>query len=197
MKLNEAQLRAVFWSGLVTGLLAAFPLTALANCFCCLWAWAAGAGAVHLARRRPEEGGVGPAALGAIAGAYAGLVSSLIEFLWAMAAGTFGRMDYEQVRSMLPEDLPQEGARMLERMLESGFAGPAGLLISAVLSMILFAIFGALGAVLYERLTGPGTRGGGGTPASQPQPPESRSGAPFPPPPGAGDAGEESPGGTP
>ncbi|MFO7769552.1 MAG: hypothetical protein R6W82_11440 [bacterium] len=165
MKLNEAQLRAVFWSGLVTGLLSAFPLTALFNCFCCLWAWAAGAGAVHLARRGEPEGVHDPLPLGARAGAYAGLVSSLLKLLWAAAAGSMGRVDIERVRSYLPDEMPREAGRMVERMLESGVAGPAGLIFSAVLSIILFAIFGALGAVLYDRISGPRDR------REQPPPP--------------------------
>ncbi len=169
MNLNEPQLRAIFWSGLITGLLSAFPLTALANCFCCLWAWAAGAGAVYLARRSGPGQAGGPAALGALAGAYAGLVSSVVEFLWAALAGSLGAADIERIRTYLPEDLPPEAARMLERMMESGFTGPAGLILSAIMSMILFAIFGALGAVLYARFS---------SGAPLPPPPEEDHGAP-------------------
>jgi len=153
MKLNDTQLRAIFWSGLITGLLSSFPLTAIGNCFCCLWAWVAGAGAVYLVRRREPGMAEDAASLGALAGAYAGLVSAVVDFLWAAAVGALGGMDYARVRTYLPEDLPPEAQRMLERLLESGVTGPAGMLASAIVTILLFAVFGALGAALYARLS--------------------------------------------
>ncbi len=155
MTLSEDRLRGIFWGGLAGGLATAIPLIGWLNCFCCLWGWIAGAVAVAIvARTRVQREGEG-AATGALAGAFAGLVSATLELLWTLTVGPAVSGLLDRVERFLPEDLPSGALDFLSHLPESGLALIAMQFVSAIFSMVLFAGFGALGALIYLRLTRP------------------------------------------
>jgi hypothetical protein len=93
--------------------------------------------------------------LGLFAGAYGGLVAALLQQLWRLLTGPFDQSAVEEFRRILPGDFPAEGVRLFERLLEGGEVGVLGTLVSALLLIAVFALFGALGAALWSRLSRP------------------------------------------
>jgi len=155
MALSEERIRGIFWGGLAGGLASAIPLIGWLNCFCCLWGWVAGAVAaavvVRTASLKEGEGAV----TGALAGAFAGLVSSTLEVLWGLFMGPAMAGVFERLERYLPDNVPPGTLDFLQNLPEQGLALLAMQFFSAIFSMVLFAGFGALGALLYLRLTRP------------------------------------------
>jgi hypothetical protein len=155
MTLSEERTRGIFWGGLVGGLASAIPLIGWLNCFCCLWGWIAGAVAIAVVIRAGAFQERETAATGALAGAFAGLISSTIESVWGLLMGPAMAGFLERIERYLPDDVPPGTLDMLQSLPEQGLALVAMKLISTIFSMAVFAGFGALGALLYLRLTRP------------------------------------------
>lgn len=148
MRWSDETLHGVFWGGLGAGLASVIPLLDLGNCFCCLWAWLAGAAALIIARR----GGAGrtdrprPQGVGAAAGLWAGLVAGTLEVFGRLVAPPTPAPS--GLSALLGEDYPSE----LTALLDQGPDQPLLLLLATLTRMLIFALFGLLGAVLAERL---------------------------------------------
>jgi len=156
MALSESRLRGIFWGGLAGGIVSAIPLLAFMNCFCCLWAWAAGAIAVAVVRRTdtlPDRQAPG---IGALAGAFAGLVTSSIQLVYTLFSGPSLNSMLGSIQDLVPGGIPDSSMELLQGLPESGLAVVAMHLFSALFMMGIFAGFGALGALIYQRLTRPG-----------------------------------------
>jgi hypothetical protein len=155
MALREAEWRGIFWAGLLAGTASALPGVQMVNCFCCGWAWIAGAIAVGLAGRvdpgvLTEHRG---APLGARAGLYAGLVMGTLELIGDLLWG-WTEVREETMGTYLPEQVPEAVRESLQQALSSTYAGITLTLVSTLMAMIIFALFGALGGLLYARLAG-------------------------------------------
>jgi hypothetical protein len=157
MALSETRLRGIFWGGLTGGIASAIPLIAFMNCFCCLWAWVAGAVAVAVTGRSEPLVEKQAPSTGALAGVFAGLVASIMQLVWALVSGVSMTGMVDSLREMMPESIPEGSLQMLEGLPQSGLALVAMQLFSALFLMGIFAGFGALGALLYVRLTKPAT----------------------------------------
>lgn len=155
MRLSENRLRGIFWGGLAGGLGSCLPLLALVNCFCCLWAWLAGALAVALIRRREPITKADVPKMGALAGAFAGLVSSTAQLIYSIAAGPVLESALGNLRNYLPVSVPEQSLEMLQQWSGSGLAMLAMQLVSALFLVAVFAVFGALGGLLYNRIAPP------------------------------------------
>jgi hypothetical protein len=155
MALSDERMRGIFWGGLAGGLASAIPLIGWLNCFCCLWGWVAGAVAVAVVIRAGAFNEGEGAATGALAGAFAGLISSTIEILWALMMGPAFADLFERIERYLPDDVPPGTLDFLQNLPDQGLAMVAMKLFSTIFSMAIFAGFGALGALLYLRLTKP------------------------------------------
>lgn len=153
--MSEEKLRGIFWGGLAGGLGSIIPLLSFLNCFCCLWAWLAGGLAVALTGKGKERTASEAPVVGALAGAFAGLVSSTLQLLYAVTIGPSLSGTISSLRGILPGSIPEESLRMLEGLPESGLALLVMHVISAILVMGIFAVFGALGGLIYDRLSRP------------------------------------------
>ena len=155
MALREAELRGIFWAGLLAGAASALPGIQMVNCFCCGWAWIAGAIAVGLAGRAvpgamTEHRGV---RLGARAGLYAGLVMGTLELIGDLLLGST-EVHRDTMGTYLPEQVPEAVRQSLQDALSSTYAGVTLTMVSTLMAMIVFALFGALGGLVYARLAG-------------------------------------------
>lgn len=151
MRLTDEQLRGIFLGGLLAGVVSAIPLLNLGNCFCCLWAWVSGGAAVALIRRQEALPDRDLPKVGLLAGAYAGLVATVLELVWNIFFGLPAIDRLAEIRRMMPSQMPPETTRLFEQLFTSGTMGLA----SALTRIFLFALFGALGAVVYGRLVRP------------------------------------------
>ena len=156
MALSESRMRGIFWGGLAGGITSAIPLLNLMNCFCCLWAWVAGAIAVAVVGRTEIVPDRQASGIGALAGAFAGLVASSLQLLYSLITPTPSLTSmFGSIRDIVPGGIPESSMELLQGLPESGLAMVAMQLFSALFMMGIFAGFGALGALLYQRLTRP------------------------------------------
>ena len=152
MKLDDAAMRGIFWGGLIGGLASALPLLQLGNCFCCLWAWVSGAAAMLLVRRDPAGSTLPAATLGALAGAWSGLVAGLLGLFSTLLLGPSARFESEDFSTFLPEGLDPQSWSDLAFFTESN---PLTVLLTTLLQIGVFALFGLLGALLTAALRPP------------------------------------------
>lgn len=155
MRLSENRLRGIFWGGLTGGLGSCLPILALVNCLCCLWAWLAGAMAVALIRGREQLTYADAPKMGALAGAFAGLVSSTGQLLYRFVAGPSVESMLSSLQGVLPETIPEQSIEMFEGLAGSGIAMVIVHFLMTLFLIAIFAMFGALGGMLYIRLLRP------------------------------------------
>jgi len=93
--------------------------------------------------------------MGALAGAFAGLVSSTAQLIYSIAAGPVLESALGNLRNYLPESVPEQSLEMLQQWSGSGLAMLAMQLVSALFLVAVFAVFGALGGLLYKRIAPP------------------------------------------
>jgi len=148
-------MRGIFWGGLAGGIASVVPLVALMNCFCCLWAWVAGAVAIAVVGRSGPVVEKEVPVTGALAGVFAGLVTSVLQLVWTLMSGFSMTGMIDSLRDLIPGGIPESSLEMLQGLPESGLAMVAMQLFSALFLMGIFSGFGALGALLYARLTRP------------------------------------------
>jgi hypothetical protein len=133
-------------AGVVIGFLGNLPVLNLINCCLCIWVWVGGALAVYLYKRYQREASGLSLAQGAGLGALSGLI------------GVFVGMVVFLVTSSLSLPLFDALARFVELGSDSPFrtGGFGGVLVQAliffVLDLVLYPIFGALGALIATSL---------------------------------------------
>lgn len=167
----ESKLKPALISGVGLGVLSGFPLI---ECLCCIWVIGGGVLAVYLYQRELSAAiqyGDG-AILGLMTGAIGGVVASVISGIFGMI---FGQSIAEFTREVFESqgDVPP----WVEDMLASGASFT---LIEMLFSVIIFAIFATVGAVIgvaiFQKKAGP--------PPAQPMAPGAAPAAPPPPGPG-------------
>ncbi|NQW04182.1 MAG: hypothetical protein HQ485_09150 [Acidobacteria bacterium] len=137
-----ARYQPALLGGLFIGVLSVLPVIGWANC-CCLWVILGGMLATYLEQQNtPTPIETSKAAVGGlIAGAIGGVIEALGSAVMFNALAPQDAM--EQVLSTIP-DMPPETLDMIQSIM----TGPNLLLISLVLKVPLFAVFGMLGALL-------------------------------------------------
>ncbi len=149
MTLDDVSSRGIFWGGLTGGLASSLPLLQLGNCFCCLWAWVSGMVALLLVLRDRPEPPIAAAPLGALAGLWAGLVTGLLGLFTTLLLGPPAGLDPSAFSTFLPTDLDPRFLTGLDRLSASN---PLVVLLTTLLRMGLFALFGMLGALVTVAL---------------------------------------------
>jgi len=130
--------------GLFIGVLSALPVIGIANC-CCLWVILGGMLTVYLEQQAtPAPVETSSAAVsGLIAGALGGLIQSIAGMLMFRLVGGDSQQAIEQALSNIP-NLPPETADWVRSLTQ----GPGVMLVSMLVTVPLYAVFGLLGALL-------------------------------------------------
>jgi hypothetical protein len=149
MTLDDISSRGIFWGGLVGGLASTLPLLQLGNCFCCLWAWVSGVVALLLVVREQPEPPPAAARLGALAGLWAGLVTGLLGLFTTLLMGPPPGFDPGDLSAFLPTDLDP---RLWSSLSHLSTPDPLVVLLTTLIRMGLFALFGMLGALVTAAL---------------------------------------------
>jgi hypothetical protein len=133
--------------GLYIGVLSSLPLIGAANC-CCLWVITGGMLAVYLQQQaKPEPIETGDAVVsGLIAGLVGGILACIFTYLKLLVVGPAVAGALDQVRQQLSEN-PQIPPGVRDTILNL-IGGGGMMVIQALITIPLFAIFGMLGALL-------------------------------------------------
>jgi hypothetical protein len=141
-----ARYQPALLGGLFIGVLSALPVLNFANC-CCLWVILGGMLTVYLDQQNlPTPIETSKAAFGGLlAGALGGVIMAIATQLWMLLTGGAAaqREVMDQMLSQM-NDMPPEMVEMIQRFT----TGPAAALITAAITIPVFAVFGMLGALL-------------------------------------------------
>ncbi len=151
--------------GLIIGLLSGLPVIQLGNCFCCLWVIV---GAIFAAYLLSKEAKISlKAGDGAIVGMFSGIIGAIISSLINLPFRALNQQIVARFLERLPEyggEFPQDMNLWLKRGAE--FSLPMFML-GLVISVIIYALFGALGGIIGTSLFGKKKT----TPETPPTPP--------------------------
>lgn len=119
-------------AGIIAGILSAIPIINFVNCICCGWIVIFGFLSVYLLKKdiktvEPIDGAIVGALTGLIAFVSVTILDILLASLFVGLAGMSGSM---------------------EDMGVSAFSSGAGLLISGVMRIIIYPMFGAIGGII-------------------------------------------------
>ena len=140
-----ARFQPALLGGLFIGVLSALPVIGIANC-CCLWVILGGMLTTYLQQQStPAPIETSAAAIsGLIAGAIGGLISSIAGMLMlSIVGGADSQQAIEQALSNIP-NMPPETAEWVRSLTQ----GSTMALVSMVVTVPLYAVFGMLGALL-------------------------------------------------
>ena len=139
---NRALLLAGVVGGLVMVVLSSVPVLNLINCLLCAGIWLGGMAAVWFYRR--QTGQLLTAGQGAIIGVVAGIIGAVVG---AIVSSVFGA---DAMQAVMDADPTGQTRSVL-----GGFVGGAGsFLLSLVINIILYPLFGAIGGAIYAALMG-------------------------------------------
>ncbi len=140
-----SKLQPAFWGGLFIGILSALPIVNAGNCCCCLWVISGGALATYLYQQNlPLSVTAADGALvGLLAGAIGGVIGALVAIPLEMMTGPMQLQFMERILSSNPEVTPE-----MREMMEGLMTGGGFRVISMIVSVIVFTIFGMLGGLL-------------------------------------------------
>ncbi len=139
-----ARFQPALLGGLFIGVLSALPVINFANC-CCLWVVLGGMLTIYLQQKdTPAPVETSAAALsGLIAGAIGGFISSVAGMLMFRLFGGDSQQAIEQALTNIP-NMPPETAEWVRSLTQ----GSTMALVSMVVSVPVYAVFGMLGALL-------------------------------------------------
>ena len=139
-----ARYQPALLGGLFIGVLSALPVIGIANC-CCLWVILGGMLTTYLQQQAtPAPVETSAAALsGLIAGAIGGLINSVAGMILFRFVGGESQQAIEQALTNIP-NMPPETAEWVRSLTQ----GSTLALVSMVVMVPLYAVFGMLGALL-------------------------------------------------
>lgn len=139
-----ARYQPALLGGLFIGVLSAAPVINFANC-CCLWVILGGMLTVYLQQKEtPGPVETSAAALsGLIAGAIGGVINGLAGMVMFRLFGGDAQQAIEQALTNIP-NMPPETAEWVRGLAQ----GPGLALVSMVVTIPVYAVFGMLGALL-------------------------------------------------
>jgi hypothetical protein len=131
--------------GLLIGVLSSLPVVNIANVCCCLWVVVGGVLTVYLQQQnRPDPVETADAVVGGlIAGLIGALIASLSSFLQMAIAGPVMQDSIQQMLEQMQE-LPPELRESITRFT----TGKNLALLTLVVNLPVFAVFGMLGSLL-------------------------------------------------
>ena len=137
--------------GLLIGILSSLPVIGLANC-CCLWVISGGMLTVYLQQQsKPEPVETGDAVIGGlIAGLIGAVIYCTVLYVKMMVLGPVVQTALENVRQQL-EGNPDIPAGVRDFVLNM-IGGSGMLVMTALITIPLYAVFGMLGALLGTAL---------------------------------------------
>jgi len=157
---RETMLKPALISGVILGIVSAFPVISALNCFCCAWVIGAGILAAHLyVKSSPLAVTLGSGALlGMVTGIVGAIVDTLFSiplFLLMRGSGTGIFEQLQQALDKMPDVNP--AAREWLQSILTGGSGMGILLIilAGVFYILIFGLAGmlggALGVALFEK----------------------------------------------
>jgi hypothetical protein len=136
--------------GLLIGVLSSLPIINVANC-CCLWVIAGGMLTVYLQQSKPEPVETGDAVIGGlIAGLIGAVIVCVVSYVKLMVLGPVVQTYLDNVRQQL-EGNPQIPPGVRDFVLNM-MGGGGMLVMTALVTLPLYAIFSMLGALLGTAL---------------------------------------------
>ena len=150
--MGPSKLQPALLAGVAIGVLTALPVVNVVNLCCCAWVLFGGALAAYLMQQNhpaPVSAGDG-AVVGLMAGAIGAIVGSLISIPIAMALGPMQAQIVERVLEGA-RDLPPEAREVLDQMrggLLGGAVAGAAFLVTALISVCVYSIFGLIGGLI-------------------------------------------------
>jgi hypothetical protein len=140
-----SRLQPALLAGVFIGVLSALPLVNMGNCCCCLWVVAGGALAAYLRQQStpfsvPASEG---ALVGLMAGFFGGIAAVVLSIPMRMITGPIEQQMIDGVLARNP-DIPVE----LRNILEQANAQSAFRAVQAVITLVVYTIFGMLGGLL-------------------------------------------------
>ena len=143
-------------AGVGFGFASGIPIVNLANCACCALAVGGGLGAAFLWLRNAGPVPQPPYGDGMLLGLLTGVVGAVvativsIPFQFMGASEAFG--GFEQMQEMMgDQDIPPAVQNLMESIGSGGFT-MVGMLIGAVVAVVVYPIFAALGALIGTAL---------------------------------------------
>lgn len=139
-----ARLQASLLGGLFIGILSSLPVVNLANC-CCLWVITGGVLTVYLQQQgKPSSIAPADAALsGLLAGVIGALIYLVLSALMFSASGDAMEVRLREMIEQYPQ-LPAESRDMIYNLT----SGPSFMLLIAIFTIPIYAIFSMLGGLL-------------------------------------------------
>lgn len=141
--------------GLLIGVLSSLPIISAGNICCCLWVVAGGALTVYLQQQRtPEPVQTGDAVVGGLlAGIIGGVITCIASYLMFMIVGPVVQSSLAAVQDQIESnpDMPAATREMVQNIIHM-MAGGGAILIKALITLPVYAVFSMLGALLGTAL---------------------------------------------
>jgi len=147
--MSASKLQPALLGGVVIVVLSSLPVISMGNCLCCAWVILGGMLATYLlqqAQPGPVEG-VDGAIVGLLAGVVGAIVGSLVAIPIQMLMGPMNGDLLKRILDQGGSDMPGGMRDTLESMTRGGVGG-AIMLLGLMVSLLVDAIFGALGGLL-------------------------------------------------
>ncbi|HSR69798.1 MAG TPA: hypothetical protein VLU25_17850 [Acidobacteriota bacterium] len=190
---SVSKMRPALIGGLVLGVASGIPFVNALNCACCLWVIIGGVLASYLYLKESTVAvSYGDAAvLGLLTGIVGAVISTVVSFPITLLFNIGGASEMQEALEQLRSnpDIPPEFVEFFEWMVESGMLGAGFSVIGLLFSLLVFALFAMLGAIIgvavFQKDKG-----------SAPPPPAASDTVPSTPPPPSGGTGGASGGGA-
>jgi hypothetical protein len=157
---QESMLKPALISGVLLGIVSAFPVISAINCFCCAWVIGAGILAANLyVKNSPQMVTLGT---GSVLGMLTGIIGAIVDTLFAIplylltrGSGSGWMEQIQEAMNRVP-NLPPETRQFLESVFaRSSGAGMLVVILGGIASIVVFGLVGtlggALGVALFEK----------------------------------------------
>lgn len=148
-------LRPALISGVIFGVASSIPIIGFLNCFCCSLIFGCGILSAYLLIRQssfPVLYGQG-ALVGLLAGFFGALTTTIMDSILEILIGPYLKNIAFRFLENVPEQIPPELMEVIEKRMMEPFTVSA-MIISLIMSLIIFGIFSTLGGILGVALFG-------------------------------------------
>jgi hypothetical protein len=157
---QESMLKPALISGVLLGIVSAFPLISYINCFCCAWVIAAGILAANLYVKSSAQ--MVTLGTGVFLGMLTGIVGAIVDTIFAIPLYLLmrgnGSVWTEKIQEAMNRvsNIPPETRQFLESVFaRSSGAGILVVILGGIVSVVIFGLVGmlggALGVALFEK----------------------------------------------
>jgi hypothetical protein len=156
---QESMLKPALISGVLLGILSAFPVISAINCFCCAWVIGAGILAANLYVKNSAQ--MVTLGSGVVLGMFTGIIGAIVDtiftiplYLLTRGAGSAWMEQIQEAMNRVP-NLPPETRQFLESIFARNSGAGIFVILGGVVSIIVFGLVGmlggALGVALFEK----------------------------------------------